>query len=233
MYNEIADIYLEIFPLNQDFLSFLPSYLDKPGAALLDLGCGPGDYVDVLSHQGYHAVGIDNSQTMIAQAKAQKQGQFHNLSFTEIGQLEGTFAGAYCIGNSLSYLPQADMQPFLKDLVQMLDPAGFFILQVVNWDRFFHTQSSDFPVKPLSGGRTFHRHYEWIDRSKVIFHTEIQKDGETITSWADPLYPKYFQATLNDLQTAGLSIQGKYGDYARSAFDPESSPAMILVAHKE
>ena len=48
MYNQIADIYLEIFPLNQAILNLYPYYLGRPGAKVLDLGCGPGDYVDAL-----------------------------------------------------------------------------------------------------------------------------------------------------------------------------------------
>ena len=60
MYDQIADIYLEIFPLNQEFLAFIPEYLGKPGAKVLDLGCGPGDYVDTLSNSGYQATGVDS-----------------------------------------------------------------------------------------------------------------------------------------------------------------------------
>jgi len=232
MYDDIADIYLEIFPLNQAFLTFLQEYLANPGSAVLDLGCGPGDYVDTLTRSGYRAVGIDSSEVMIAEAQAQKQGIYYNLSFTEISQLEGDFDCACCVGNSLSYLPEDATQPFLKDIHRLLHPSGVFILQVVNWDKFFQMGAADFPVKTISGGRTFHRRYEWVEPSKVIFHTEIQKDGETLMSWADPLYPKYFESVIGDLQTAGLTVSGKYGDYNKSTFDPKSSPAMILVAHK-
>ena len=116
MYDEIADIYLEIFPLNQAFLNFIPEYLGKPGSHVLDLGCGPGDYVDTLSNSGYRATGIDSSSTMITQAQAQKKGLFFNYSYTEINQLDGGFNCAYCIGNSLSYLPGDITQSFFKDV---------------------------------------------------------------------------------------------------------------------
>ena len=233
MYDDIADIYLEIFPLNQAFLTFLQEYLGNPGSAVLDLGCGPGDYVDTLTRAGYRAVGIDSSKVMITEAQAQKQGTFYNLSFTETDQLEGDFDCAACVGNSLSYLPEDATHPFLKDIHRLLNPSGVFILQVVNWDKFFQMEAADFPVKTISGGRTFHRRYEWVEPSKVIFHTEIQKDGETQISWADPLYPKYYESAIRDLQASGLTVSGKFGDYDKSAFDPHSSPAMILTAQKE
>jgi SAM-dependent methyltransferase len=232
MYNDIADIYLEIFPLNQAFLDFLPKYLGDPGSAVLDLGCGPGDYVDALSRSGYRSVGIDSSAVMIEQAQEKRQGIFYHLSFSEINQLDGDFDCIYCVGNSLSYLPQDALKPFLTDVFQLLKPFGVFILQVVNWDRHRETRSSDFPVNTLSEGRTFHRSYEWMDDSKVIFHTEIRHAGETQQSWSDPLYPKYFEPITGDLRGLGLTINGQFGDYTGAAFDPKSSPAMILVAKK-
>ena len=236
MYNDIADIYLEIFPLNQAFLDFIPQYLGAPGGAVLDLGCGPGDYIDVLSKGGYRGVGIDSSETMIAQAQAQKQGTFHHLSFAEISQLEMAaargFACAYCVGNSLSYLPEDSLGQFLNDVQVLLNASGHFILQVVNWDKLYQIRSSDFPVNPISEGRTFHRRYEWINHARVIFHTQIRKADQVIASWAAPLYPKYMHELLAGLQAVDLTVTGQYGDYQKSPFDPQSSPAIILVAQK-
>ena len=229
MYDDIADLYLEIFPINDAFLDFLTAYLGDRGSAVLDLGCGPGDYVDALTRSGYRAVGIDSSHGMIAKAQAHKQGIFHKLSFTEIGKLDGGFDCIYCVGNSLSYLSQETRGAFLKDVQQLLDPSGVFILQVVNWHKLAQARSSDFPIKSLSEGRTFHRHYEWISRRKVIFHTEIQKEGEVQNSWADSLYPIYLEEISNDLKAAGLRRSAQLGDYQGAAFVPLSSPAMILV----
>jgi len=232
MYNDIGDIYLEIFPINQAFLSFIPEFLGKPGSSVLDLGCGPGDYVDHLSRAGYPTTGIDQSKVMIAQAQENKQGSFYNYSFTEINQLNGKFDCAYCVGNSLSYLPEDALPFFLQDVHHRLKPTGFFVLQVVNWDRLHLIMSSDFPVNEISGERTFHRRYEWIDYSKVIFHTELRKGKEILGIWSDPLFPKYLKKLVTNLQAAGFSITGQFGDYAKFSFDPKSSPALILVAQK-
>ena len=232
MYNDISDIYLEIFPLNQAFLDFLPDYIGSLGSAVLDLGCGPGDYVDYLSRSGYRSVAIDSSTVMIKQAQEKRQGTFFNLSFGEISQLQGNFDCVYCVGNSLSYLQPNDLSAFYQDVFRLMKPLGIFILQVINWDKHRETRSCDFPVNPLSGGRTFHRRYEWIDDSQVIFHTEIRKDDKKQKSWADSLYPKYHQAVMADLQSADLTVTAQFGDYKHSPFDSESSPALILVAQK-
>ena len=232
MYDDIADVYLEIFPLNQAFLDFLPDYIGSLGSAVLDLGCGPGDYVDYLSRSGYRSVGIDSSTVMIKQAQEKRQGTFFNLSFGEISHLQGNFDCVYCVGNSLSYLQPNDLSAFYQDVFRLMKPLGIFILQVINWDKHREARSSDFPVNSLSEGRTFHRRYEWLDDSQVIFQTEIQKDGKTQKSWADSLYPKYHKAVMADLQSAGLTVTAQFGDYKRARFDSESSPALILVAQK-
>jgi SAM-dependent methyltransferase len=233
MYDQIADFYLEIFPLNQAFLAFIPACLGKPGSAVLDLGCGPGDYVDYLTRSGYQAAGIDNSAGMIAQAKASKQGKFHELSFTEIDQLTGSFDCIYCVGNSLSYLPPEELPSFLANIRQLLNQGGRFILQVVNWDKFQLTGTADFDVITLSDGRTFHREYERAGSDKVIFHTAIQQAGTLQHAWSAPLYPKYQQALVAACQTAGMMVTGEFGDYQKALFEPESSPAFILTVQKE
>jgi SAM-dependent methyltransferase len=196
------------------------------------LGCGPGDYVDYFSQRHYRVTGVDSSDVMIAQAQETKKGTFYSYSFAEIKKLWREFDCAYCVGNSLSYLPADALTPFLQDLYDLLKPSGLFVLQVVNWDRLSLTMSSDFPVNEISAGRTFHRHYEWIDRTKVIFHTELRKGKDVLGVWADPLFPKYHEILVVELQDTGFTIIEQYGAYAKSPFDPKSSPALILVARK-
>ena len=94
---------------------------------MLDLGCGPGDYVNELSQSRYNVTGIDSSSEMIRRAQTGKKRAFSNLSFTEISKLDGQFDCAYCIGNSLSYLPMNLMKKFLKDIIQLLNDKGYFL----------------------------------------------------------------------------------------------------------
>ena len=83
MYNDIVEIYDQIFPLNQAFLKFLRDYLPEGGGRVLDLGCGPGDMVGLLAEEGYQAVGIDSSEGMITAAKAHQRGTFYPFGFDE------------------------------------------------------------------------------------------------------------------------------------------------------
>jgi SAM-dependent methyltransferase len=144
--------------------------------------------------------------------------------------LSGSYDGIYCVGNSLSYLPPQKMNTFLKEINGLLNPSGHFLLQVVNWDQYRLTGTKKFPVQKLSDGRTFHRRYERIDSSQVIFHTSIQMGEEIRGTWAAPLYPKYRQAVLAEVEAAGLKVKNVFGDYQKTQFNLHTSPAMILVA---
>jgi len=70
LYDDIADIYLEIFPINQAFLAFIPEFLGKPGATVLDLGCGPGQTAKYLTDLGVEISGLDLSEKILEQASA-------------------------------------------------------------------------------------------------------------------------------------------------------------------
>jgi SAM-dependent methyltransferase len=233
MYNDIISFYDEIFPLNQQFLSFIQGYLGSPGSRVLDLGCGPGEYVNRLSQLGYKATGIDSSSEMIRQAQSRLRGRFFNLSFIDIHQLDSGYDCVFSMGNSLSYLDNQLMGKFFEDLHALLGESGNFVMQVVNWDRYRAIGASDFPVKTLSGGRTFHRRYEDVPgEGVVIFHTEVRGGEGVLGAWSDPLYPKLAEELRSSAHVAGLRRIEVLGDFKGSPFDPLASPATVLVASK-
>ncbi len=232
MYNQIVEVYSEIFPLNLEFLAFLQDYLDQPGSDVLDLGCGPGEYVDHLSRQGYHAVGIDSSTVMIEKAQAAFQGDFHPYSFQEISRLSGEFFCIYSIGNSISYLSPHERKQLFQEASRLHKKKGYLILQVINWDKFLISGSRDFPVKVLSAGRTFHRCYENMEDHGVLFHTELRDGAQILGSWSSPLYPARAHQLEIELVNSGYRISGLYGDYLKSPFDQGSSDALILTAER-
>jgi SAM-dependent methyltransferase len=235
MYDDISDIYSEIFPVNQEFIRFFKSYSIAPHAKVLDLGCGPGDYVAQLSRAGYHVTGIDSSESMIQKAKSTRTGVFHNYSFTEITRLEQSFDCSYCIGNSLSYLSEEYITDFLDDLYSLLHHDGLVLLQVINWNRFRETGEWHFPEKKLDRGYTFHRHYQKTGDSSeapILFRTELRENGEPVNSWEDLLYPKYMEDLQTALTAARLRIKARYGDYKKSPFVHRESPAILVVAQK-
>jgi len=230
MYDDIAPIYQQIFPINKEFLKFIENVLPTPPASILDIGCGNGQYVDWFSRKGYQAVGIDSSAGMIEKAKRDYQGIFFQLGFTQMDQLSNTFDCIFCIGNSLSYLPKADTHQFLSDVIMHLNPTGFVVFQMVNWDTYHDQGRMCFPVLYLPNGWSFHRSYDPIDENTISFETELRKGIVVEQSWQAPLYPRYAQSFKNELTAAGYKTVKLFGDFNQGIFDPGSSPALVMVA---
>ncbi|KUK46086.1 MAG: Methyltransferase type 12 [Anaerolinea thermophila] len=232
MYNDIASIYQHIFPINQVFLSCLQSLLPEPPASILDVGCGNGQYVDWFSRHGYYAVGIDSSAGMIEKARQDYQGDFLQLDFSRIDQLSDTFDCIFCIGNSLSYLPHESTTKFLRNVFKLLNSDGFFIIQSINWDNYRLNGSMEFPIQYLADGRSFHRSYESLPGSVVLFKTEIQRDAQTLQAWSDFLYPRYAESFQKEIAETGLEVTGVYGDFEQNPYKTSSSPALVITTHK-
>jgi trans-aconitate methyltransferase len=68
----------------REFLNLLPQK-----SRILDTVCGAGRYTSFLLEKGHSVVGIDQSQGMLAQAKA----KFPNIRFEKIGLQEMAYQG--------------------------------------------------------------------------------------------------------------------------------------------
>jgi SAM-dependent methyltransferase len=210
----------------------MESVLPMPPASILDVGCGNGQYVDWFSRKGYQATGIDSSTGMVRQAQQDYQGTFFSLGFDQLDQLDRRFECVYCIGNSLSYLPQAQMDLFFRKSQALLDPSGSFVLQLVNWDHFQQKNTLSFPSISLEDETVFHRSYQRIDAFSVVFLTSITANEEVIHRWEDILFIHSTQTLLAGLNSAGFEQITLYGDFQQTPFDPNSSPAAILQAKR-
>jgi len=121
---------------------------------------------------------------------------------------------------------------FFKDIYLLSNNGCYFILQVVNWDKYKHTGTWTFPIKNLSDGRTFHRSYESIEHDSVRFKTEIRNGKKNQNTWTDTLYPKYADEIEQGITDCGLTIENIYGNYQKTHYDPINSSATIVVAQK-
>ena len=90
----------------------------------------------------------------------------------------------------------------------------------------------DFSVETLDDGCTFHRAYEDTGQSTVVFHTAIKKDDKILNSWSDTLYPKYLNDMKQHITETGMTMVDVFGDFAKSPFEAQSSPATIMVIQK-
>src|SRR5438046_818409 len=95
-YNQIAQDWFEQY---KDQLWWIQKIDDltkflRPGASILDVGCGPGISAKYLTEKGFNVTGVDFSESMIDIAKQQVPGaEFFVLDVKDLPQISETFDG--------------------------------------------------------------------------------------------------------------------------------------------
>lgn len=102
----------------QEFLSHLP-----PHSTILDAAWGAGRYEPFLLGKGHSVIGVDQSQGMLARAKAKFPGiQYEKIGLQEIGYQE-FFDGIICLDALENVCPE-DWPLVLSNFHRALKPQG-------------------------------------------------------------------------------------------------------------
>ena len=108
----------------------------RPGAPLLDAGCGTGRYSIELSRRGFVVHGIDASPELIAEA-TRAAGTTGSVSF-KVGDILALPANRYdailCRGVLNDFLEDDDRSNVFVGFARALRPAGVLILDVREWE---------------------------------------------------------------------------------------------------
>ncbi len=230
---------------------FLRRMLEKQGAKrVLDAACGSGGHALALARWGYSATGTDASPVMVALAerKAAAAGLAVPFFVADLARLSDAFVGAppfdaaLCLGNSLPHLlTQDDLIAALRGMADVLRPGGLLITQNLNYDLRWRTRPRSLGLQ--SGMMDGREHLVWrfadYDRAvgRIAFHIAVfrrEEAGWTVQTHTTPQRP-LFQADLFDgLAAAGFGELQSFGQmtWPAPAFDPRTSPDLVVVARK-
>ena len=112
--------------------------LTKPNkkSMILDVGCGTGNHVYGFQHIGHNVIGIDKSKEMIEFAKKNypkhkfKQGDvLETMTFEE-----DSLTHVLCLYFTVYYIK--DKRTFFQNVYQWLKPGGYFVIHLVNRNKF-------------------------------------------------------------------------------------------------
>jgi len=120
---------------------------------ILDIGSGTGQHVAALNDAGYPTVGLDLSPSMVGIAKK----KYPNLKFKQGSALEfmlypaDSFTHILCLYFTIYYIK--DKSRFIKNCFDWLKPGGYFILHLVNRDKFDPILNTADPLQLVSAQR--------------------------------------------------------------------------------
>lgn len=145
-YDTDASAYHRRFYIQQDVyrpLGYRQLYIEKmiaavapPRAAVLDVGCGPGELILSLIKNGYDAHGIDISTGMVTEAESLLLANgFGGQNRIRVGDIEHLDCPdeSYdiVIASGVIEYQQTD-EPSLREMSRVLRPGGHVILNVTN-----------------------------------------------------------------------------------------------------
>ncbi len=144
---------------------------------ILDIGCGTGAHLALLSERGYRCKGIDASASMVDYGKRRYPGLDLQQGDMRALQFDAEFGTVMCLNSAFLYnLSDQDIASTLAGVTKALASGGLFILDAVNpmwWleGNFVKTDSSVFKIGKSQVRRTSSR--------RLIHHLQILEDSVT------------------------------------------------------
>lgn len=116
----------------------------RPGAHVLDFGCGPGRHLIELGKRGYGGVGVDFVDRFIDVATEDtKDSKFANVDFRCADcrdvDLQERFEAAICLYDVIGSFPNdTDNDAILINLIKHVNSGGLIIISVMNIEMMEH-----------------------------------------------------------------------------------------------
>ena len=237
---------------NADFIEDLDFWVQtakESGGPVLELGCGSGRVTQQIARAGINAVGLDNSEPMLALARAKlnRRPEIAARATLVCGDmtnfnLDQQFSLIIVPFNTFMHLlTMADQLAMLNCSRKHLIPGGKLVLDLTNPAPAY----ADPPTETLTHERTFRddvndliiQQFSTIrlDRTAqiahIIWHYDSIAVDDTMKRTLVPFTLRYtFPAEMGLLlERSGFRLAHLYGDYDESSLDDESE-RMIVVA---
>ncbi len=257
LYESLASVYDELFPLNQACLAFIDRLaaggeLDR---RVLDVGSATGSLSLALASRSWDTVAVEPSPSMMALArhKAGAKGAAP-LEFIEADMLsagaslveEGRsgFGLVLCLGNTLPHLENLDeVGRFLGLCRLLIAPRGALVLQLLN----FSLIGAGFAFPDLSSSdMVFGRRYAalpgWQPDRRLCFRTELSPQAGQGAGHAWPHAGVMLDETaitpipppwlLGAIKGAGFASAEAFSAWDAAAFQEARDPYLIVVARR-
>ena len=133
--------------LIKDRLKIYKNILLKSDGAVLDLGCGRGEWLSLLRQWGINATGIDIDPEMIRICRDQNLKVIMDDIFVSLDRYEDNSIGVISAFHVIEHLPFKMVIQLLTSCKRILKAGGFIILETPNSENII-VGSSDFYLDP-------------------------------------------------------------------------------------
>ena len=194
----------------------------KPGASLMDLGCGPGLYASRFARAGFHVTGVDYSRRSIEYAsnyakENDLQITYRYQNYLELND-ENSYDAAFLIYGDFCPLSPKQRATLLKNIHRALKPGGHFVLDVStrahrqkhgNRNVWYATENGFWKPGPhlvLEEGFDYPEQSIWLDQYTVI---EADEKLTVYRNWFEDYTP---ETITDELEQGGFAVESLWGD---------------------
>ena len=120
---------------------------------VLDVGCGRGEFLDLLRSAGVGARGIDSNDAMVEEARARGLAVEKADALAYVAALPDASLGGLFAAQVIEHLPPDYLTSFIEVAATKIRPGGLIVLETINptcWMAFFSSYIRDLThVRPL------------------------------------------------------------------------------------
>lgn len=208
----------------------------RPGATILDVGCGLGLQVLELSARGYLGVGLDLSLPMLSRASEEAQMRSLRVNFLHSDMREMSFDGAFdavlCLGTTLGYFDDETNRRIVERLHRALKPGGLLLLDLVNRDHVIRSQPNLIWFEGDGCVCMEESEFNFFTSRLHVKRTVILDSGrQTENEYSLRLYSLHELGQL--LNGIGFRVKDVSGrDALPGVFFGQESPSLVIVAER-
>jgi O-antigen chain-terminating methyltransferase len=103
-----------------------------PGAPAVDLGCGRGEWLELMLDVGVAARGVDLDDGMLAACRERGLPAQHGEALAFLRGLSDSSVSVVSAFHVAEHIPFADLQDLVREALRVLRPAGLLILETPN-----------------------------------------------------------------------------------------------------
>jgi len=106
--------------------------LGSANMPILDIGCGRGEWLELLRENGLNAYGVDVNSAMVSTCRAKGLHVEHQNVLTYLQSLSDRTLGAVTGFHIVEHLPFNDLVGLIDEVIRVLKPGGLAIFETPN-----------------------------------------------------------------------------------------------------